>query len=223
MNGGVVDAVGKALPVANYTVPPDASQGADAAARHPRRAQHASHLRAQPAPEAVPARLWTQHTIADGAVAAIRAYEINPVPAAPSVRLADLITAAPSSHLYNAAISPDRVSLTGASGSFGGSYVIGYTASGAASGITPRIVMGSRLNGGALLFALVQRRGPYRDFSCPNPGNTCRWGDYAGATPDPRPTTVGAGEVWLTNQFACSASTSTLQANWRTRIWAARP
>ena len=116
------------------------------------------------------------------------------------------------------------MSLTGASGSFGGSYVIGYTASGAASGITPRIVMGSRLNGGPLQFALVQNAvGPYRDFSCPNPGNTCRWGDYSGATPDPRPTTVGAGEVWLTNQFAGSASTSTLQANWRTRIWAARP
>jgi hypothetical protein len=154
-------------------------------------------------------------------VAAIRWYEINPV-GAPSLRRTGLI-AAPGTFVYNAAISPDR-RVDGATTAFGGSFVIGYSASSAANGINPRIVMASSVNGGALSFTLVEDAvGPYRDFSCPNPGETCRWGDYSAAIPDPRPSATNRGKVWLTNQFAGSTDTSILQANWRTWIWAATP
>lgn len=37
--------------------------------------------------------------------------------------------------------------------------------------------------------------GPYRDFTCPNSGDTCRSKDYSGETPDPRPIIAGHGVV----------------------------
>ena len=165
---------------------------------------------------------WTQHTVNNGGVAAIRWYQINPNPkGAPSLRSTGLISAA-NTHLYNAAIAPDR-RVDGAIGEFGRSFVIGYTASGAAVGLNPRIVMASSVNEQPLSFRLVREAvGGYRDLSCPSAGQVCRWGDYSGATPDPRPGTTDRGAVWLTNQFA-GGGTATTQANWRTRIWAARP
>jgi hypothetical protein len=219
----VIDAVGKGLIVPSYTVPPDATQSGltqklgtlDARntqavlARNPRRSNAFS--------------LWTQHTVAaESGVSAVRWYEINPVGAAPSVRSTSLIFA-PGAHLYNAAISPDR-RVDGATAAFGGSFVIGYSASSAALGIDPRIVMGSSVNGGALSVALVRDAvGPYQSFECAGAGDTCRWGDYSAATPDPRPAAGPRGVVWLTNMFSGIANPPTTQANWRTWIFAARP
>ena len=51
-----------------------------------------------------------------------------------------------------------------------------------------------------------------QDFSC-NPG-PCRWGDYAGATPDP----VADDTVWGSNQVLASASGS--NPRWTTRNFA---
>ena len=139
-------------------------------------------------------------------MSAVRFYEINPV-GAPSLRRNGLI-AAPSTFLYNAAISPDR--RVDGRRQFGGSFVVGYSASSAVNGIDPRIVMSSSVDGGALSAVLVRDAvGPYRDFSCAVSGDICRWGDYSGASPDPRPGTTNHGVVWLTDQFAGSASIST--------------
>ena len=187
----VIDGVGKALAVPSYGIPPDATQSGLTQKLDTRFAQNTQAVLARNPRRSNAFSLWTQHTVANSGVAAIRWYEINPV-GTPSLRRTGLI-AAPGTFFYNAAISPDR-RVDGATTAFGGSFVIGYSASSAANGINPRIVMASSVNGGALSFTLVEDAvGPYQDLSCPNPGDTCRWGDYSAATPDPRPgTTAGA-------------------------------
>ncbi len=54
-------------------------------------------------------------------------------------------------------------------------------------------------------------------------GSTCRWGDYSGATPDPRPIITGRGVVWGTNQFSGLANPPPTGVNWRTQIFALEP
>jgi len=166
---------------------------------------------------------WTQHTIANGSVSGVRWYEINPAPATPVVLRTGTITAA-NTFLFNAAISPDR-QVRGATKAFGDSFVIQYNVSSSVNNINPRIVAASSLHGGALSGAKVIKNGvgPYRDFTCPNSGDTCRWGDYAAATPDPAPTTAGVGEVWSTNQFSGVLNPPAGGVNWRTRIFALQP
>ena len=165
---------------------------------------------------------WTQHTIASGTVSAVRWYEIDPVPAVPVVlRSADIT--APNTFLFNAAISPDH-RVDGAISTFGNSFVIEFSASGKVSNINPRIAAGSSVNGGPLSFLLVKDGvGPYRDFTCPNSGDTCRWGDYSAATPDPRPIIAGHGVVWGTNQFSGLVNPPAGGVNWRTQIFAIMP
>jgi hypothetical protein len=221
----VIDAAGKAVTLPfNVTVPPAASQ--------PTFPQKLDTLDGRPM-QAILARnpsrangfsLWTQQTVNNGGVAAIRWEEINPTSTPlPTLRSSGLIASA-GTHLFNAAISPDR-RVNGASALFGNNFVVSYSVSSAALGINPRIVAGSSINGAAPTFSLIKDGvGPNRDFSCKKAADTCRWGDYSAATPDPASSTAGAkGSVWLTNQFAGSTGTSTAQSNWRTWIAAITP
>jgi len=166
---------------------------------------------------------WTQHTIASGSVSAVRWYEINPVPAKPVVLRSETI-AATNTFIFNAAISPDR-KVRGGARAFGDSMVIQYNASSSVNSIAPRILAKSSLHGGAVSGARLIKNGAdgYRDFTCPNPGDTCRWGDYAAATPDPAPTTNGVGEVWGTNQYSGVKNPPANGVNWRTQIFALQP
>ncbi|MGQ0485154.1 MAG: hypothetical protein ACT4SY_07385, partial [Hyphomicrobiales bacterium] len=215
----------RGVTVTAYTFPADATQ--------PTFTQRLDTLDARPT-TAVQARnpdrgtfsFWTQHTIANGALSAVRWYEINPVPATPVVlRSANIQNT--TSFFYNAAISPDR-RRDGATLQFGDSFVVEYNVSGSLSGISPRIVAGSSFSGGAVSFLLVKNGvGPYRDFTCVPAGSTCRWGDYSAATPDPRPpatrTRLDRGEVWGTNQFSGVLSPPSGGVNWRTQIFALQP
>lgn len=214
----------RAATVASYTAPPNASQ--------PTFTQLIDTLdgRNTQAVQAIDTRLgtfsfWTQHTIKNGALAlsAVRWYEINPVPAVPVVqRSANISNTA--SFFFNAAISPDRRVKTGVASAFGNNFVIQYNVSGKLSGISPRIVSGSSVNGGVLSFLLVKNGvGPYKDFTCVAAGSICRWGDYSGANPDPSPTIVGRGEVWGTNQFSGVLAPPPGGVNWRTEIFALEP
>ena len=218
----VIQATGKGLTVSSYTFPASArqpvlSQLLDTSDARPTNAVLAKNPRRSNA-----FSLWTQHTIANGNFSQVRWYEINPAGTTPALRTSGIIAPA-GTFAFNAAISPDR-RVDGTTVAFGGSFVVGYNVSSATNNINPQIVMGSSVSGGALSFALVKNGvGPYRDFSCPAPGDVCRWGDYSGATPDPKPATTSNGVVWLTNQFSGVANPSTTQANWRTWIWAARP
>jgi hypothetical protein len=169
-----------------------------------------------------PFSFWTQHTIASGSVSAVRWYEINPKPATPVLLRSGTISAS-NTFFFNAAISPDR-RVDGATKTFGQSFVINYNASSDTNDIDPRILAASSVNGGAVATKLIRNGvGPYRDFTCPNAGNVCRWGDYSGATPDPKPATAGRGVVWGTNQFSGVNNPPANGVNWRTRIFAVRP
>ena len=107
---------------------------------------------------------------------------------------------------------------------FGDSFVIQFNQSSSVNNINPRIMAGSSVSGGALSYLVVKSGvGPYRDFTCATPATTCRWGDYAAATPDPLPTTSGRGEVWSTNQFSGMLDPPDDSANWRTQIFAIQP
>ena len=55
-----------------------------------------------------------------------------------------------------------------------------------------------------------------QDFSCVNARRGCRWGDYAGATPDPVQDTV----VWGSNQLMGPVSPRADDPHWSTRNFA---
>ncbi|MGQ0486262.1 MAG: 30S ribosomal protein S2, partial [Hyphomicrobiales bacterium] len=166
--------------------------------------------------------LWTQHTVRNTASSSrIQWYEIGPTVSPPVLLRFGTIAGSSTEFFFNAAISPDR-RVDGTTAAKGGSFVIGYNVS--SPSIFPRIVMGSSVNGAGVTYKVVKNGGgPYRDYSCPSPGDTCRWGDYSGAAPDPRPQGGAARAVGLTNQFSPSGATSTSQSNWRTWIWHAAP
>jgi hypothetical protein len=216
----------RGLPVASYTIPPSANQPPsvppfgydpvlDTLDARPTQAVQALN------PSRGTLSFWTQHTIFAAGFAAVRWYEINPVPTPPVVlRLAT--TGSASAHLFNAAISPDRAGAL-----FGDSFVLQYNVS--SSIINPRIVAGSSFAGGALEFTLVQDGvSPYRDFFCPNSNHTlCRWGDYSAATPDPAPLAnrprLDRGAVWGTNQYSGVINPPVNIASWRTWIFSLQP
>jgi hypothetical protein len=162
---------------------------------------------------------WTQQTVANGATSGVRWYEINPFSSPPSLRDNGIIQYGDDYFAYNAAISPDR-QVKGKTARFGDSFVMTFNASGAPGNLSPGMYALTSEHGAAPTdIGIVGAVGPYRDFTCPNPGNRCRWGDYAGATPDPA---VGNGKtignVWVTNQFSGVLNPPTGSANWRTWI-----
>ena len=161
--------------------------------------------------------LWTQHTVAGGGGRSeVRWYEIDPVTRT-LIQEGEVST---SRFNFNAAISPDRA-VNGAVTSGGDAMVLGYTSS--SSTVRPQLRMVSKIGAAAQSAEVVVRNSPgaYVGFDCAGADNDCRWGDYSGATPDPRPP-VGDNRVWLVNQYA-SGGTSTAQANWLTWNWVATP
>lgn len=214
----------RAATVATYGVPPDAPGGVnspvflDTLDARPTQAVQSVN------PDRGTFSFWVQHTIAVSTTSGVRWYEINPVPAVPVVLRQGNVFAS-TYYLFNGAISSDRLQRTNVASAFGDSFAIHYSVTkGGAGGLNPRIVAGSSFNGGAVggFIALKNSAVPYRDFSCAGADTLCRWGDYAGANPDPFPPTgTGRGVVWGTNQW--SNGTSTAQANWRTQIFAVAP
>jgi hypothetical protein len=210
----------KGITVSSYTVPASARQGGLTQVLDTLDARNMQGIIARNPDRGNKLSFWTEHTIKNGTVSAVRWYEIDPV-GATVLRFGNVVRS--GNFLYNAAISPDR-QVDGSTKQFGNSFVIEYSESSAVNNINPRIVMVSSVAGGAVNGPVVVKNagGPYQDFHCPNPGDLCRWGDYSATTPDPRPAGTGRGNVWLTNQFA-SGGTSTLQSNWHTEIARVRP
>ena len=215
----------RTVTVPSYTFPPDATQPAfpgpvaaprlDTLDARPWQAI----LSLNPLRSSLPS-LWTQHTVANGATASmLRYYEIRPSVNPPIVLRTGVVASSSTTFLFNGAISSNRrvgIATTG------GSFVIGYNVS--SSTIPARIVAGSSVNGGALSFVAIKfGAGPYRDFTCPSAANTCRWGDYASATPDPLPTGGAASAVGLTHQYSKGGTMPTNVGNWTTWIYHVRP
>jgi hypothetical protein len=165
--------------------------------------------------------LWTQHTVFGGAGAEVRWYEID---VANSVLFQSGSVTDPSLYVYNGGVSPDRL-IRGkalAKRYFGNNLVVGFSTS--SPDDYPAIQMVSKIGANPQsAFVLVQQSpGPEEGFDCFELGR-CRWGDYAGAAPDPGASRFGAtGRVWLTNMWT-SGVVDPFAATWRTWNWRATP
>jgi hypothetical protein len=222
----VIQSPGLPVVVPSYTVPPDAQQRSG----FPNSAKLLDTLDARPtqAVSAIdPGRanavgLWVQHTtLALGfpTRSEVRWYEINPVTRTLFQSGKATSTAYNS---FNGAISPDRVRL-GTTAQFGNSMVLGFDTSGTTT--FPAVRMLSKVGAAAQSGHVLVRQSPgnYSGFDCPGADNDCRWGDYAGASPDPLPPTGSTvGRIWSVSQYA-SGVDSTTAANWRTWNWVATP
>jgi hypothetical protein len=216
---------GVSVTVPSYTVPPSAPQRSG----FPNSAKRLDTLDARPT-QAVSAidpdhgnavRLWVQHTTATNPVgrSEVRWYEINPVTATVIQQGKATSTAF---FAFNGAISPDRARL-GSTGQFGNSMVLGFDTSATTS--FPAVRMVSKVRAAAQSAPVLVRssNGNYSGFDCAGIDNECRWGDFAGASPDPIVASgASVGSVWLVSQYA-SGVNSTTAANWLTRNWVASP
>jgi hypothetical protein len=180
-------------------------------------------------PSSEPGAIWVQHTVRGGAGAMVRWYELDPTAASGSQVMQTGTLVNPSMWLYNAAITSDRQVVVDGTGTvtdanYGNSMVIGYDASGTASWVTVKMVskIGNNPRSGSVV--VKTSGGANNDYSCHHSPNhlLCRWGDYAGAAPDPYPSTTGHGHVWLVNEWV-TKSTSPTNDDWRTFVWRANP
>jgi hypothetical protein len=172
---------------------------------------------------------WTQNTRlspVNPAFSVVQVYEIDPVPSSP-VLLGSFFVFSSTGFRFNGSVSPDRQTPFGNPEKFGDSWVFQYNASSAS--LFPSIHAGSSLKGAPVQFLVpvVNPGQTYVDGSCPNAGDTCRWGDYSGASPDPAPGILGvldSGVVWGTNQIPLSpAPPPPPVGNWGTQIFALTP
>lgn len=166
--------------------------------------------------------LWTAHTIAGGAGAEVRWYEINPV----SVSVDQLGTVSdPKLYVFNGTVSPDRL-VNGSTSAFGSNAVINVNTSSASSYSAIQMVGSTKGQAQSGLVLVKQSPGPNIESTCTQPsyGEVCRWGDYSGATPDPGASATGeAGKVWLANQWNVAPESVPSRDPWRTTIWRASP
>jgi Fibronectin type III domain len=145
--------------------------------------------------------LWTQHTVAGGAGAKVTWYEFklnSTLGVLTKVQEGDVSSA--TEDVYNAAISP--------SWSAGGAAIFYNRSSATTSQV---IAVRDRMTTTSLNtmdpneLDLVTSSAADADLSCSAPyGPPCRWGDYAGASPDP----VNQSLVWGTGEYN-AAGTST--------------
>jgi hypothetical protein len=161
--------------------------------------------------------VWTQHTVnGAGGRSVVSWFEINPTPSTPTPFQSGTQSSA-SLFLYNASISPDR-RRNGGSGQFGNGMLLQYSKSSASAKISIAAV--SKVDDGSVTGELVVKNSPdvIDDFACGG-NNVCRWGDYAGASPDPASdATASHGVVWGVNAFAQASSGNF--SDYRTQIFA---
>jgi len=157
--------------------------------------------------------IWTQHTVAGpGGRSIVRWYELlGGTP--PTLRQQGTVSS-PTDFVFNGAVSP---SIGGDSAAVfynrGGASTLPIIGALTRSASTP---LGS-LDAGELVIA--QSSAADLDFTCGYSSATapCRWGDYAGASPDP----VNAGVIWGSSQVTGSCSIFCgLFAQWQTQNFA---
>ena len=158
--------------------------------------------------------IWTQHTI-DGSE--IRWYEIDP--SSGSLFQSGIVQSA-SLYVFNGAIAPDRA-VNGTSAMFGDSMVVGFDTSSASADVALQMVSKVGQDPPSPFVRIRQSPGPNIDETCLR-GASCRWGDFAGASPDPAPLSGLTGTVWVTDTYN-RASQGDLRIDWRTLNWAALP
>jgi hypothetical protein len=157
--------------------------------------------------------VWTQHAVEGGAGSMVRWYEVDP---SQPVMVQKGQVSSPSLYAFNAAISADRV-VNGGGARGGGSMAMTFNTSSSASNPAIRIV--SKVGGAAQSSPLLVKQSPgaLGGFDCDDSQHFCRWGDYAGATPDPAPP-AGETRIWLVNEWASGQSTSNAQSKTQNTI-----
>ncbi len=153
--------------------------------------------------------IWTQHTVAGpgGGPSVVRWYELQAGATAP-VQTGTVAVA--GEFAFNGAISPDTQGSGAAINySVGGSdLLVQIRAQIHAPGSAPGLMSSET--------TLAASAGVDDDFTCPTrstPASTsCRWGDYAGASPDPNSSTA----VWGTNQANAAPDGTGMSAQWLT-------
>jgi hypothetical protein len=80
------------------------------------------------------------------------------------------------------------------------------------SSVHPSIRVVSKIGSGTQSAPVLVKGSPtsLNDFTC----SPCRWGDYAGATPDPTPPS-GSSRVWMVNEWVAATGSST-SSGWGT-------
>ena len=158
--------------------------------------------------------IYTQHTVnGTGGRSKVTWYEIQVASSVPTLTQQGDI-ASSTDYVFNGAISPR---------SDGQGAVIFYNRTNA--GTDPVIATQGRMvwtpagqmDPGEIV--LASSTAGDRDFSCNNPpGNNvpCRWGDYAGASPDP----LNKNVVWGSNQALTLPSVADGNPNWVTQNFA---
>jgi hypothetical protein len=149
--------------------------------------------------------IWTQHTVAGGAGAEVRWYEIDP--GAHGLFQSGKASSA-SLFSFNGAISPNRA-VRGPTREFGSDMAMTFNTS--SSSTHPAIKVVSKLGTGPQSAPVTVKNSPASldDYTCST--GLCRWGDYAGATPDPAAPS-GSSRVWMVNEWVLSPSPS--PADW---------
>lgn len=165
--------------------------------------------------------IWTAHTVFGGAGAEARWYEIG-TGGAPQLAQSGIVTDT-ALYVFNGAISPDRAAndVADATAATGRNMVMGFNTS--SSNTFAAIQMVSKRAAGTQSGVVLVRQsvGPYVDFACGSSvPDTCRWGDYAGATPDPL--VSAGGQVWLSGEWNDPMTDGTTPT-WQTWNWSARP
>lgn len=171
--------------------------------------------------------IWTQHTVAGGAGARIDWFEIDTGTSTTPPAISQSGTVGHSTlYAFNGAISSDRayqITSTGTvSKRYGSAMALGFNTSSSGTPITIQMVSKVGLGSQSAWTMVKQSTGPNEDFTC-SASSPCRWGDYAGASPDPvNGGSFATGQVWFTNQWN-TKSTDVTNIDWTTWNWAARP
>jgi hypothetical protein len=158
--------------------------------------------------------LWTQHTVAGGAGSQVRWYEIDP---AAHALFQSGRASSSSLFSFNGGISPNRA-VHGTTREFGSDMAMTFNTS--SSSTHPAIKVVSKLGGASQSAPVTVKTSPASldDYTCST--GICRWGDYAGATPDPAPPS-GSSRVWMVNEWVLSPSPS--PADWGSWNFAVTP
>jgi hypothetical protein len=173
--------------------------------------------RLDPATGAPRMAIWTQHTVAasaGGLGSEVRWYEVDPESRS---LMQSGIVHDPDLYVYNGAISSDR-RVSGGTEHFGNAMALGFNTSSNVEDVAIR--METKVGGGAQspFQLIVQSAGPNVDATCVREG-PCRWGDFAGASPDPSSAPpVPVGSVWFTATYN-RASVDDHAVDWRTWNW----
>jgi hypothetical protein len=214
-----IPATGTSVPVSAYSVPASAPQKGTSDTLDTLDTRNTQAVLAtDPAHGGVTA-LWTQHAVFGGAGSQVRWYEINP---ATQTLIQHGTISSSSAFIFDGAVSPDR-RVNGSAKSFGGDMVIDVVQSSAST--LPAIEVASKIGSGAIspLTTIATSAAADTGFDCIQNGGLCRWGDYAGASPDPAaPTTATVGQVWGSSMLGAPGGNSS-SSGWTTRNFAIKP